>query len=55
MYLNERIQNLIKNNKIKLEYLELRNLKDLNTSTTIKNSRLFIAYYIENIRLIDNL
>jgi pantoate--beta-alanine ligase len=55
IYLNERIQNLIKNNKIKLEYLELRNLKDLNTSTTIKNSRLFIAYYIENIRLIDNL
>src|SRR5210317_765800 len=55
IYLNERIQNLIKNNKIKLEYLELRNLKDLKTSTTIKNSRLFIAYYIENIRLIDNL
>src|SRR6056300_684070 len=55
IYLNERIQNLIKNNKIKLEYLELRNLKNLNTSTTIKNSRLFIAYYLENIRLIDNL
>jgi pantoate--beta-alanine ligase len=55
IYLNERIQNLINNNKIKLEYLELRNLKDLKTSTTIKNSRLFIAYYIENIRLIDNL
>jgi pantoate--beta-alanine ligase len=55
IYLNERIQNIIKNNKIKLEYLELRNLKNLNTSTKIKNSRLFIAYYIENIRLIDNL
>jgi pantoate--beta-alanine ligase len=55
IYLNERIQNLIKNNKIKLEYLELRNLKNLNTSTTIKNSRLFIAYYLENVRLIDNL
>jgi pantoate--beta-alanine ligase len=55
IYLNKKIQNLIKNNKIKLEYLELRNLKNLKTSTTIKNSRLFIAYYIENIRLIDNL
>jgi pantoate--beta-alanine ligase len=55
IYLNERIKNLIKNNKIKLEYLELRNLKNLNTSTTIKNSRLFIAYYLENTRLIDNL
>ena len=55
IYLNEKIQNLVKNNKIKLEYLELRNLKNLKTSTTIKNSRLFIAYYIENIRLIDNL
>ena len=55
IYLNERIQNLIKNNKIKLEYLELRNLKNLKTSTTIKNSRLFIAYYLEKTRLIDNL
>jgi pantoate--beta-alanine ligase len=55
IYLNEKIQNLVKNNKIKLEYLELRNLKNLKTSTTIKNSRLFIAYYVENIRLIDNL
>ena len=41
--------------KIKIDYLELRNKKDLETSKTIKNSRLFIAYYLNNVRLIDNL
>ena len=46
---------LINNYKIKIDYLELRNLNNMKTSNTIKNSRLFIAYYLSNVRLIDNL
>ena len=41
--------------KIKIDYLELRNENNLKISSTKKNSRLFIAYYINNVRLIDNL
>ena len=40
--------------KIKIDYLELRNIKNLKTSNTKNNSRLFIAYYLNNVRLIDN-
>ena len=39
---------------IKIEYLELRKKSNLSNSTKIKNSNLFFAYYINNIRLIDN-
>ena len=39
---------------INIEYLELRNKKNLKISNTIQNSKLFIAYYINKIRLIDN-
>ena len=46
---------LEKNFKIKIDYLELRNIKNLKISKKIKNTRLFIAYYLNNIRLIDNL
>ena len=46
----------LKNNyKIKIDYLELRNINNLKISNTKKNSRLFIAYYLKNVRLIDNL
>ena len=40
--------------KIKIEYLELRSIKNLKISNTVRGSRLFVAYYINNIRLIDN-
>ena len=40
--------------KIKIEYLELRNIKDLTISNKVKNSKLFFAYYINKVRLIDN-
>ncbi len=46
---------LINNFKIKIDYLELRNINNLIISNTSKNSRLFIAYYLSNVRLIDNL
>jgi pantoate--beta-alanine ligase len=46
----------LKNNyKIKIDYLELRNKKNLKLSKTTNNSRLFIAYYLNEVRLIDNL
>ena len=40
--------------KIKIEYLELRSIENLKISNTVKGSRLFVAYYIDNVRLIDN-
>ena len=45
---------LIKNYNIDIEYLELRNKKNLKISNNIKNSNLFTAYYVNKIRLIDN-
>ncbi len=45
---------LTKKFQINIEYFELRSLNNLKISNTIKNSNLFIAYYINNIRLIDN-
>ena len=41
--------------KVKIEYLELRTNNKLRLSKKINNSRLFIAYYLNNVRLIDNL
>ena len=40
--------------KVDIEYLELRDLLRLNITNTNKNSKIFIAYYINKIRLIDN-
>ena len=40
--------------QIKIEYLELRSIKNLKISNTVSGSRLFVAYYIDNVRLIDN-
>jgi len=45
---------LNKLNHINIEYLELRNKKNLKLSNSIKNSKLFLAFYINRIRLIDN-
>ena len=39
---------------VDVEYLELRNIFKLNISNTTKNSKIFVAYYINKIRLIDN-
>ena len=52
----EHKKNKLKNSyKIKIDYLELRNRKNLELSKTTNNSKLFIAYYLKNVRLIDNL
>ena len=54
-FLNFKKKELKNNYKIKIDYLELRNIKNLKISNTNKKSRLFIAYYLNNVRLIDNL
>ncbi len=54
-FLNLKKKELKNNYKIKIDYLELRNIKNLKLSNTKNNSRLFIAYYLNNVRLIDNL
>ncbi len=54
-FLNFQKKELKNTYKIKIDYLELRNIKNLKISSTKKNSRLFIAYYLNNVRLIDNL
>jgi len=41
--------------KIKIEYLELRNLNNLKLSKKIKNSKIFVAFYLNKVRLIDNI
>ena len=45
---------LKKKYSIRIEYLELRNTSDLKITKFKKKYKLFIAYYINNIRLIDN-
>ena len=45
---------LIKKFNIKIEYLEIRNENNLSALNIKKKYRLFIAYYINKVRLIDN-
>ena len=54
-FLNSKKKELKNNFKIEIDYLELRNTKNLKLSKTKNNSRLFIAYYLNNVRLIDNI
>ena len=59
---SRKIHQLIKNTKkiliqkfnIKIEYLECRNLINLSTEIYNKPFKVFIAYYLSNVRLIDN-
>jgi len=47
-------KDLFKNFDIKIDYLECRNIQNLSTNILNKPFKLFVAYYINNIRLIDN-
>ena len=47
-------EELSKNFDIKIEYLECRNIQNLSTNILNKPFKLFVAYYINNVRLIDN-
>jgi len=54
-YLKTVKNDLEKKFNIKIEYLELRNIYNLKLSSVINKSRLFVAYYLNGVRLIDNL
>ena len=43
-----------KNKEFNIEYLELRNKNNLSKNISKKNVKIFIAFYIQGIRLIDN-
>ena len=38
----------------RVEYLEIRNKKNLKTNINKNNFKIFVAYYLDNVRLIDN-
>lgn len=55
---NDRIRDFIVNKDpsiIKFDYHEFRNKHDLSLDGNIKSSRIFLAFHINNVRLIDNL
>ena len=43
-----------RNNEFNIEYLELRNKNNLSKKISKKNVKIFIAFYINGTRLIDN-
>jgi len=45
---------LVEEFNIKIEYLECRNLINLSTNLQNKPFKLFVAYYLKGVRLIDN-
>ena len=53
--ISEKKKDLLRTFNIKFDYIELRNILNLKNSTNLKNSKLFFAYYINKVRLIDNL
>ena len=52
--LQKKMEFLKKNFDIKIDYLEIRKKNNLKSSSTIKNSKIFIAYFMNKVRLIDN-
>jgi len=51
----DNLQDELKNYEIsKIDYCEVRDENDLSLSMTKKRSRLFVAFYIDTIRVIDN-
>tara|TARA_B100000900_G_C20559284_1_gene708160 strand:- start:936 stop:1751 length:816 start_codon:yes stop_codon:yes gene_type:complete len=54
-FLTKKSKDLQKKFNIKIDYLELRSEKDLMLSNKTLNSKIFIAYYLNGIRLIDNI
>ena len=45
---------LTKKYDIKIDYLELRNTKNLKLTNKVKGAKIFIAYHVNKVRLIDN-
>ena len=53
-YLKVKKEELNKLYNVKIEYLEQINILNFQKSNVTKNSKLFISYYINKVRLIDN-
>ena len=53
-FINNFKKELLYNQNINIEYLEARNLINLNTKIHNNKYKLFIAYYLNKVRLIDN-
>ena len=47
-------KDLIEIFKIKIEYMECRNVINLDTNINNKSFKIFVAFYLEGVRLIDN-
>ena len=52
--ISKKKEELINSFNIQFDYLELRNKFSFKASNKVKNSKLFIAYHINKVRLIDN-
>tara|TARA_Y100001970_G_scaffold18482_1_gene20764 strand:+ start:161 stop:970 length:810 start_codon:yes stop_codon:yes gene_type:complete len=50
----QKVKNLIKEKNVKIEYFEIRNKQNLTKKINKSNFKIFIAYNIEKVRLIDN-
>jgi len=50
----QKVKNSIKEKNVKVEYLEIRNKKNLSKNISRSNFKIFIAYTIGKVRLIDN-
>ena len=50
----EKVKKLIIKKGINIEYLEVRNKHNLSNKCNKKNLKIFIAFYINKVRLIDN-
>jgi len=48
------VKNTIESKKIKTDYFEIRNKTNLSKNFNRNNFKIFIAYYLNDIRLIDN-
>ena len=53
-FLRKSKKNIENSFKIKIEYLENRNIKNLKISNKHRGSKIFLSFYFKNIRLIDN-
>ena len=52
--ISDKKKELVNSFNVKFDYLELRNKFNLKASNKVKHSKLFVAYYINKVRLIDN-
>ncbi len=53
--INDKKNEIEKLFNIKVEYFELRNIRNFKSSNKTKDSKIFISYYLNKVRLIDNI